>query len=134
MNQVQSLHVKWRPDLYRSNDKFFSIGYFEDAIKNETFYVAELNNNVIGILKIAYRHIESPSHVTKDIIFVDSMAVEEEYRGSGVGHQFFEFLKKLKEEKHFDGLELQVNAKNITAYEMYKKCGFTEKSITMELL
>ena len=30
--------------------------------------------------------------------------------------------------------ELQVNAKNVAAYEMYKKCGFTEKSINMELL
>ena len=33
-----------------------------------------------------------------------------------------------------DGIELQVNARNHAAYEMYKKCGFTEKSINMELL
>ena len=50
------------------------------------------------------------------------------------GHHFFEMLKDLKKEKHFDGIELQVNAKNVAAYEMYKKCGFTEKSINMELL
>lgn len=37
-------------------------------------------------------------------------------------------------EKNMDGIELQVNARNVTAYEMYKKCGFTEKSINMELL
>lgn len=43
-------------------------------------------------------------------------------------------LKDLKKEKHFDGIELQVNAKNVAAYEMYKKYGFTEKSINMELL
>ena len=47
---------------------------------------------------------------------------------------FFEMLKDLKKEKHFDGIELQVNAKNVAAYEMYKKYGFTEKSINMELL
>ena len=52
----------------------------------------------------------------------------------GIGHHFFEMLKDLKKEKHFDGIELQVNAKNVAAYEMYKKCGFTEKSINMELL
>lgn len=40
-----------------------------------------------------------PVHVTKDIIFIDSMAVEEQYRGKGIGHAFFDFLKKLKEEK-----------------------------------
>ena len=33
-----------------------------------------------------------------------------------------------------DGIEVQVNAKNHDAYEMYKNYGFTEKSINMELL
>ena len=64
----------------------------------------------------------------------DTMAVDENYRGMGIGHHFFEMLKNLKKEKHFDGIELQVNAKNVAAYEMYKKYGFTEKSINMELL
>ena len=34
----------------------------------------------------------------------------------------------------FDGIELQVNARNRAAYEMYTKCGFREKSINMELV
>ena len=33
----------------------------------------------------------------------------------------------------YDAIELQVNAKNRLAYEMYKNYGFTEKSINMEL-
>lgn len=33
-----------------------------------------------------------------------------------------------------DAIELQVNAKNTAAYEMYRKYGFTEKSINLELL
>lgn len=61
------------------------------------------------------------------------MAVNEEYRGIGVGHKFLDFIKMLKVQKQFDGIELQVNAKNTLAYEMYKKYGFTEKSINMEL-
>ena len=40
----------------------------------------------------------------------------------------------MKTEKNMDGIELQVNARNVAAYEMYKKCGFTEKSINLELL
>ena len=72
--------------------------------------------------------------LTRDVIYIDTMAVDENYRGMGIGHHFFEMLKYLKKEKHFDGIELQVNAKNVAAYEMYKKYGFTEKSINMELL
>lgn len=62
------------------------------------------------------------------------MAIDEEYRGKGIGHKMFEFLKDMKTEKSMDGIELWVNARNITAYEMYKRYGFTEKSIHMELL
>ena len=47
---------------------------------------------------------------------------------------FFDKLKEIKEAKKLDGIELQVNARNTMAYEMYKKYGFTEKSINMELL
>lgn len=46
----------------------------------------------------------------------------------------FEKVKEIKAEKKLDGIELQVNAKNKAAYEMYRSYGFTEKSIHMELL
>ena len=46
----------------------------------------------------------------------------------------FEKVKEIKAEKNLDGIELQVNAKNKAAYEMYCNYGFTEKSIHMELL
>lgn len=78
--------------------------------------------------------MESPSHVTRDLIFIDTMAIDENYRGMGIGHKMFDFIKAIKKEKNLDGLELQVNARNRAAYEMYKKYGFTEKSINMELL
>ena len=87
-----------------------------------------------GILFILYYHIERPNQVTRDIIFVDSMAVDKNYRGKGIGHAFFDFLKDLKNQKGYDGIELQVNAKNEAAYKMYSDYGFTNKSITMELL
>lgn len=56
-------------------------------------------------------HVEGPSHTTRDLIFVDRMAVDEAYRGAGVGHKMFDFLKGLKAEKNMDAIELQVNAK-----------------------
>ena len=99
-----------------------------------TFYIAENEGNVIGILELIFRHIESPAQVTRDIVFIDTMAVDEPYRGMGVGHLFFEKVKEIKAKKRLDGIELQVNAKNQAAYEMYCNYGFTEKSINMELL
>ena len=134
MSQVQDMHVEWRPDVYKPNDNLIPEDVFEKIIENGTFYVVEKNDMVVGVLEIVFRHIESPSHVTRDVIFIDTMAIDKNFRGMGIGHQMFDFLKVIKQEKGLDGIELQVNAKNRAAYEMYQKCGFTEKSINMELI
>ena len=135
ISQVQDMHVEWRPDIYKYNNNLISKEAFEKIVETNTFFVAENENKkIVGVLEIAFRHVETPAHVTRDIIFIDTMAVDEKYRGLGVGHKMFEFLKTMKSEKNMDGIELQVNAKNRAAYEMYQKYGFTEKSINMELL
>jgi GNAT superfamily N-acetyltransferase len=134
MKQVQQMHIDWRPDIYKYNETVLSLEIYKQAVNERTFFVAEYDGNVAGILFIIYRHIENPNQVTRNIIFVDSMAVDEKYRGKGIGHAFFDFLKNLKNEKGYDGIELQVNAKNKAAYKIYSDYGFTNKSINMELL
>ena len=134
MNQVQKMHVDWRPDIYKPSNVIIPADIFAEMVKGDTFFVAEADGIVVGIMEIVFRHIESPAHATRDVIFIDSMAVDEKYRGQGIGHLFFEKVKQIKDEKRFDGIELQVNSKNKSSYEMYLKCGFTVKSINMELL
>lgn len=134
MDEVQRLHEEWRPDIYRTGGDFFPRSYFEEKAAAGDFYAAEWDGKVIGVMELSARHVESPCHVTRNVLFIDSMTVAESYRGKGIGHRFFEEAKRLKTERKLDGIELQVNAKNRAAYEMYRRCGFTEKSINMELL
>ena len=134
MKQVQKMHIEWRPDIYKYGGTVMPLEIYEQAVKDGTFFVAEYEGNVAGILFIQYRHIENPNQVTKNIIYVDSMAVEEKYRGKGIGHAFFDFLKDLRDHGEYDGIELVVNAKNKAAYKMYSDYGFTDKSVNMELL
>lgn len=134
MEQVQQMHISWRPDIYQFNETVLSYEMYEQAVADQTAFVAECDGHVAGIVLIMYRHIENPVQVTRNIIFIDSMAVDEAYRGKGIGHAFFDFLKELKEQRGYDGIELQVNAKNEAAYKMYADYGFTNKSINMELL
>ena len=134
MNQVQELHVQWRPDIFKSTSDVMSKEFFQDAVANELFYVAEMASKITGVMGLEIRHIESPLHITREVLFIDSMAVEEAFRGKGIGHAFFSKVKEIAMSKNCDGIELQVNAKNKLAYKMYSKFGFTEKSINMELL
>lgn len=133
MKQVQQMHVSWRPDIYKYSETVLPFEVYEQAVKEKTFFVAEYEGTVAGILFVIYRHIENPNLVTRDIIFIDSMAVDEKYRGKGIGHAFFDFLKVLKKEKGYDGIELQVNAKNEAACKMYTEYGLTIQSVNMEL-
>ena len=133
MDQVQKLHVDWRPDVYKPASPLITREMFEQILKSNSWYVAEVDGAVAGVLELIHRHVESPAQVTKDILFISTMAVDEKYRGKGIGHQFFEKVKQIREEKSYDTIELQVNAKNKMAYEMYQNYGFTEKSINMEL-
>ena len=134
MNQVQQMHVDWRPDIYKPNRNIIPRDIFAEITEGDRFFVAEAEGCVVGIMEVVFRHIETPSHITRDVIFIDSMAVDEKYRGLGIGHLFFEKVKQLKEQRHCDGIELQVNSNNKAAFEMYSKYGFKVKSINMELL
>lgn len=134
MKQVQQMHIDWRPDIYKYSETVLPVEVYRQAVNEGAFFVAEYDGNVAGILFIIFRHIEKPNQVTRDILFIDSMAVDEKYRGKGIGHAFFDFLKDLKQQKGYDGIELQVNAKNKAAYKIYSDYGFTNKSINMELI
>ena len=134
MQQVQEMHVNWRPDIYKRGDVVLPPEIFNEAVQNKEFIVAETADQIVGLLFYMIRHIESTNQVTRNVLFIDSMAVAEGYRGQGVGHRLFEFAKQIRQHRNLDGIELQVNAKNSEAKAMYDKYGFTEKSINMELL
>lgn len=134
MKEVQQLHVTWRPDIYKLADTVYSREYFDKLVSEKRILVAEEDGHVVGLLSFMYRHVESDKQVTRNVIFVDDLAVKEEYRGKGIGTQLLKTIKERVKAENLDGLELQVNARNTAAQKMYEKFGFTEKSINMELL
>ena len=119
MKQVQQMHIDWRPDIYKYNETVLPLEIYKQAVNERTFFVAEYDGNVAGVLFIIYQHIENPNQVTRNIIFVDSIGVDEKYRRRRMEHEIFSFLKALGIQKGYDGIELQVNAKNEDAYKIY---------------
>lgn len=134
MKQVQQLHIDWRPDIYKTADPVYSRELFADLVKQKHVLIAQTDAGVVGIATFAYRHIASDKQVTRDVLFVEDLAVKDGYRGQGIGTLLMEHMKQKVVSEHLDGLELQVNARNTSARKMYAKLGFTEKSINLELL
>lgn len=133
MQQVHALHLSWRPDIYKPCSPVLPLPEFLEAVAEQRLLVAETDGKAAGILLYLHRHIESENQVTRDVLFIDTLAVDAGHRGRGIGRQLLQAATQIAREKGYDGVELQVNAKNADAYAVYKKYGFTEKSINMEL-
>lgn len=133
MSQVQEMHVAWRPDIYKPNPEMIPQAVFAKILESGTCYVAQAGEQVVGVMLVAFCHSGNASHVERDVLYIDSMAVEEGYRGRGIGHAFFETARQLCREKGMQSIELQVLAENQAACAMYRSCGFTDKAIKMEL-
>ncbi|MTI71788.1 MAG: GNAT family N-acetyltransferase [Firmicutes bacterium] len=82
--------------------------------KNKEFYVAELNNTVIGNLNVSFA----------DNVVIYGVGILPEYRNKGYGK---EFIKRVID--NFDNdkdIILEVNSKNNAAIKVYEKCGFNK--------
>ena len=134
MKQVRHMHVAWRPDIYKDMDPVLPFDLYREHLAEQQVIVAEVAGQVVGLIIYVTRRISGGPMQERKVLFVDSMAVEEQYRGQGIGHQLFDYVLQLCQEQQYDGLELQVNARNAAARAMYEKYGFTEKSIHMEFL
>ncbi|MFG6356731.1 MAG: GNAT family N-acetyltransferase [Acetatifactor sp.] len=134
MKQVHALHVGWRPDIYKDMDPILPKDMYLEHLERQQVLVADLAGEVVGLVIWLERHISGGPMQERKVLYVDSMAVEERYRGQGIGHKLFDCVLGLCREREYDGLELQVNARNAAARAMYEKYGFTEKSVNMEFL
>ena len=133
MQQVQALHVSLRPDIYKPYKIALPREEFDRAVRENRFFAAVCDGEVVGILHLQLRSVGSSTQVSRRVLFVDTLAVDESLRGKGVGQALLNHARSLRDELKLDGLELQVNARNRAARAFYARCGFTEKSVNLEL-
>lgn len=134
MVQLHELHVELRPDIYQSNEVVLSHSRFEELIKNKTYLVAELNRRIVGLLYYSIQYKDDDNHVKRTTLYIHTIAVDDNFKGKGIGTALLDYVKQLKKEKNYTSIELKVDAQNQSAIQMYKKNGLKEKSIIMELL
>lgn len=113
--------IAWQNSIY------FGIEYKEDHIYmpeeeekcGVTIYIAEVNNKIIGKVSL---------EISDDIGGIYGLGVLPEYRRKGYGREILTIaVEKLKEKNPRD-IMLQVDAKNKSALDLYKSCGFEEVS------
>ncbi|MBR6801299.1 MAG: GNAT family N-acetyltransferase [Eubacteriaceae bacterium] len=133
LKQVHEMHVMWRSDVYKMNDVILAKDRFLNYIAEDNCIVAEDDGVIVGMVYYFVKHVSTPVHVEKNILYIDTMAVHENYRGKGIGTAMFDHLREIAKCRDCVSFELSVNGKNEKAMKMYEKYGFGVKSLTLDM-
>ena len=130
--QVHEMHVQWRPDLYQMPEELFPEELYTELVKNRELYVAKLDGAVIGFALLKMRVSEGVGKVTRKIMLIDQVCVDEALRNHGIGTQMMEEVRVLARAFGCTDLQLGVYPQNDAAVSFYQKCGFMIRSIDMQ--
>ncbi|SCX96415.1 GNAT family N-acetyltransferase [Alkaliphilus peptidifermentans] len=115
-----------RKEIARQNSIYFNhSGEFvcfpeEEEQINETTYMVELEEAVIGKIKVEY---------SDNSAFISGFGILPDYRGKGYGKEALKVALWLINGRKIYETELDVECKNKNALDLYKDCGFKEQSV-----
>ena len=130
--QVHEMHVSWRPDLYNMPEELFPEELYDELVKNRELYAAKLDGAVIGFAWVRMRTAEGVGLVTRKVMLINQLCVDEALRNHGIGTQMMEEVRVLARAFGCTDLQLGVYPQNDEAVSFYQKCGFMIRSIDMQ--
>ena len=130
--QVHEMHVQWRPDLYQMPEELFPEELYSELLKNRELYVAKLDGAVIGFAWVRIRTAEGVGLVTRKVMLINQVCVDEALRNHGIGTRMMEEVRVLARAFGCTDLQLSVYPQNDEAVSFYQKCGFMIQSINMQ--
>ena len=93
--QVQGMHLAWRPDLFAEADCLYPEERFQEAVRKRELYVAKLGGEVAGYALLLIAEIDAPALTKRRIMKVEELCVEESCRGQGIGRAMMEDILAL---------------------------------------
>ena len=111
-------------------------GYFKafneiDADKNNELVIAELDGAIVGTLQLTFT--PSISFQGGKRATVESVRVDQAYRGKGIGREMMLWAIERAKEKGCISMQLTTNADRADAHRFYKNLGFSASHVGMKL-
>ena len=131
--QIHDLHAQWRPDLYYHCEEPYTKAYFLEDIQNRLVYTAKVAGVVVGYVILSVMEKGGPGTVEYKAMRLDSICVEESARGQGIGKAIAADVRALARAFGCREVILGVHPENEDAVAFYQKCGFTIRTINMEM-
>jgi ribosomal protein S18 acetylase RimI-like enzyme len=102
-----------------------------DADKNNELIIAELDGVVVGTLQITFT--PSISFQGGKRATVESVRVDEQYRGQGIGKELMLWAINRAKEENCVAMQLTTNLDRTDAHRFYENLGFTKSHLGMKL-
>lgn len=128
--QVHEMHVKWQPFRFKSSNIVIDNNRLKKLIDDKNIYVIKENNYIVGYtILFIYEKNDNPLMHYRKVLYIDSLAIDEKFRGKDYGTKFINFIKKLGENLDCTDIELSVNCENTSAIKLYEKMGMKVKDV-----
>lgn len=131
--QIHDLHAAWRPDLYYHCEEPLPKQAFLDGIHSRMVYVAKIGGIVAGYVVLSVMQKGGPGTVECKVLRLDSICVDEMMRGHGIGKAMIADVRALAKAFGCREVLLGVHPENDDAVIFYQKCGFTIRTINMQM-
>lgn len=131
--QIHDLHAQWRPDIYFHSPEPYPNSRFLEDIKNRLVYVAKSNGEVVGYVVLSVLLKEGPGIHQKKLLRLESICVDEAWRGQGIGKTMLGDIRALSKAFGCCQIILGVHPENDRAVSFYQKCGFHIRTVNMDM-
>lgn len=128
--QVHKLHVNWNPDMFLDVEQVIPIERLEKLLETESIYIAKIENKIVGYIIIDVKEKDNGFIRYRKILCIDTLCIDEKFRGQGIGTKMLEFAKRLGKEKNCTDMHLTVNPNNKNAIKVYENFGMEVNNIS----
>ena len=131
--QIHGLHVRMQPDIYELAPEMWSQERFCKAIAERQLFAAKLDDRVVGYALVRVRDYDGNGLVKHTVLMIDEICVDQTMRNHGIGSQIMTDVRAIAKAYGCDELQLGVYPQNDSAVAFYQKCGFSIRSISMQM-
>ena len=121
--QMQGLHCKNRPDIFKEKTKKETEKEFDETIENKErniIVVVNNDNKICGVCIFKIKEIKDhPNLKDAKILNIGKIGVDENYRRKGIGKLMMKEVEKVAEKLNCDRIVLNCWSFNVGALEFY---------------
>ncbi len=122
-SSIFRIHLESLEGLDEEDYEWFT-GILRVRSRRRKVLVAEQDGRIIGFI-IAYKY--------RDRAYIDSLAVDQEYRGKGIGGKLLEEMEKILVSEGVEKITLSVKKDNYSALGFYLKKGYVIEGLVLLL-